>query len=409
MNLKVRAAIYLSLAAGIWGGQYAFSSWVLGSGLIGPFTLLALRLAVTSLILGAIMRATRGSAALILRRDEWGEVLRIGIVGYVVSLGAQFVGTKLSGSAYGSLMTSTSPAFIVVFARLLLGQRVSPLRMGAVGLATLGAVAIVVPNLVGADSGGSPPGTCCSGCGSHMGPVYGAVEEVLSSPRRPGSHLLGQCSRGSRELAHRVAGASACARTRVARPGVGGLVYICVISTAVAFYLWNLGFELMNADAASAFFFMQPVVGATLGWWLLGEPLGPWFFIGAALIGLGLAASAMSPEPRVSLKRGRGDQPAGRFGVTSTYPRVARTSPPALDHRRSRRFSAGSTYLQLRALWYRRAPEPPRSARRSAPRSRVNDPPEGQSPARATHPWVGWGGQGDRRLLPGALAGALSD
>ena len=87
MNLKVRAAIYLSLAAGIWGGQYAFSSWVLGSGLIGPFTLLALRLAVTSLILGAIMRATRGSAALILRRDEWGEVLRIGIVGYVVSLG----------------------------------------------------------------------------------------------------------------------------------------------------------------------------------------------------------------------------------------------------------------------------------------------------------------------------------
>ncbi|MGB4337377.1 MAG: DMT family transporter [Bacillota bacterium] len=305
MNLKVRAAIYLSLAAGIWGGQYAFSSWVLGSGLIGPFTLLALRLAVTSLILGAIMRATRGSAALILRRDEWGEVLRIGIVGYVVSLGAQFVGTKLSGSAYGSLMTSTSPAFIVVFARLLLGQRVSPLRMGAVGLATLGAVAIVVPNLVGADSGGSPTGNLLLLAAGATWGLYTVLSKRFSA-RRGALAATFWASVVGAVVNLPIASLEPPPVPAQEWPALAwaGLVYICVISTAVAFYLWNLGFELMNADAASAFFFMQPVVGATLGWWLLGEPLGPWFFIGAALIGLGLAASAMSPEPRVSLKEG---------------------------------------------------------------------------------------------------------
>ena len=42
------------------------------------------------------------------------------------------------------------------------------------------------------------------------------------------------------------------------------------------------------------FFFAQPVVGAFLGWLLLGETLGAGFFLGGALIFLGVGLVSLT-------------------------------------------------------------------------------------------------------------------
>ena len=41
----------------------------------------------------------------------------IGFIGYFVSIGAQFVGTKLSDAHTGALLTTSSPVFTVLLAR----------------------------------------------------------------------------------------------------------------------------------------------------------------------------------------------------------------------------------------------------------------------------------------------------
>lgn len=63
-----------------------------------------------------------------------------------------------------------------------------------------------------------------------------------------------------------------------------GILYLGIISTAGAFFLWNKGLELMDASIGSLFFFFQPIVGSLLGWLLLNETLNRNFFIGGALI-----------------------------------------------------------------------------------------------------------------------------
>ncbi|MEK7220936.1 MAG: DMT family transporter, partial [candidate division NC10 bacterium] len=63
-----------------------------------------------------------------------------------------------------------------------------------------------------------------------------------------------------------------------------GTLYLGVVSTALAFYLWNKGFTLMDASTGSLFFFAQPVVGAVLGWLLLGESLTGRFLLGTAVV-----------------------------------------------------------------------------------------------------------------------------
>jgi len=56
------------------------------------------------------------------------------------------------------------------------------------------------------------------------------------------------------------------------------------MSYDISCLLWNRGLQLLNASSGGLFFFFQPVVGAVLGWLILGERIGAMFWIGSILI-----------------------------------------------------------------------------------------------------------------------------
>jgi len=82
---------------------------------------------------------------------------------------------------------------------------------------------------------------------------------------------------------------------------VAGVLYLGIISTALAAFLWNKAFELLDAGIASFTYFAQPIVGAILGVALLDENLSASLIIGGVLIGLGLwlAASEKLPHKEI--------------------------------------------------------------------------------------------------------------
>jgi drug/metabolite transporter (DMT)-like permease len=77
-------------AASIWGGMYVISDVVLE--VIPPFSLLGLRLLIAIPIL-ALVQKVAGWPRLAAR--DLLRLLGVGVVGLGVSVGAQFVGTKL--------------------------------------------------------------------------------------------------------------------------------------------------------------------------------------------------------------------------------------------------------------------------------------------------------------------------
>ena len=90
------AGLFAGLAAAsIWGGMYVVSKVVLE--VIPPFALLALRLIMGAMALGVVIyfRNKKGGAARLPKDFYWKSAL-VGFVGYGISLGFQFVGTKLS-------------------------------------------------------------------------------------------------------------------------------------------------------------------------------------------------------------------------------------------------------------------------------------------------------------------------
>jgi len=57
---------------------------------------------------------------------------------------------------------------------------------------------------------------------------------------------------------------------------VGGILFLGVISTALAMYLWNTTFAVLDAGAASLTFLIQPVVGTLLSVLFLNVQITPW-------------------------------------------------------------------------------------------------------------------------------------
>jgi len=274
-------------AASIWGGMYVVSKVVLE--IIPPFSLVSLRLILGALTL-VIVLWVRGFPKI--PHKQLLQVLGVGLVGYGISLSLQFLGTKLSTAANGSLVTSATPAFVLIFAWLLLKEKITPLRLVALFLATLGVIAVIDPR-----SAQLNPDLFLGNVFLIGAAVTWALYSVLVRMATQNLDVLPfsliaflgglpvVMPAGAWELQTGGVG-------EISLGVVAGVLFLGIISTALAMVLWNNAFALVDANLASLTFFAQPVVGTLLGWLFLGERITPLFLLGGLLIGLGLVISS---------------------------------------------------------------------------------------------------------------------
>ena len=270
-------------AASIWGGMYVVSKVVLE--VIPPFALITLRLILGIAVLWLIA-ARRGGTGF--SRRQILQVAAVGWVGYGISLSFQFVGTKLSTASNGALVTSATPAFVLLFAAWLLGEPVTRRRLAALAVSTLGVLVVIDPRTARL----SPDlfwGNLSLVAAAVTWGLYSVLIRKVTRSLDTLSVSLVAFFGGL--LVTVPAGAWEMNTQGVGEitPGIiAGVLFLGIISTALAMYLWNNAFATLEAGAASLTFFAQPVVGAGLGALFLGERLTPLFLLGGILIAIGL-------------------------------------------------------------------------------------------------------------------------
>jgi drug/metabolite transporter (DMT)-like permease len=275
------------IAASIWGGMYVVSKVVLE--VIPPFALLTTRLALGFLSLWLVIW-TRGGFR-VTKRQVWGA-FGVGVVGYGISLGFQFLGTKLSTAANGSLVTSATPALILPFAWLLLKETVTRRKLLAVLVASLGVVAVIDPRSADLSSDlflGNLSLLAAAITWALYSVLVRKAAREMDLLQSSAIFLLGglpiSIPMGLWELAGQGVG-------EITPSVIGGILFLGIISTAIAMFLWNYAFAKLPAALASLTFFAQPLVGSLLGWFFLEEQITPLFLLGGVLIGLGMVIAA---------------------------------------------------------------------------------------------------------------------
>lgn len=292
MNRSLLGIICGLSAAAIWGGMYVVSKVVLE--VIPPFTLVSLRLVLGIITLG-LLRIFRSDNKI--DAEKFWRVFGVGVIGYGISLGFQFVGTKLSTAANASLVTSATPAFILLFAWMLLRERITLLRLTALLIATAGVVAVIDPRTAELN----PTmflGNLSLVAAALTWALYSVLIRIVTRKLDVLSVSL-VAFLGGLPVVIPLSGweLTGTHLGSISLPIIAGVLFLGIMSTALAMVLWNTAFALLDASIASLTFFAQPVVGSLLGWFFLKETITPLFLLGGLLILIGLVLAAKDITP----------------------------------------------------------------------------------------------------------------
>jgi drug/metabolite transporter (DMT)-like permease len=287
---KIRSGLVAGIiAASIWGGMYVVSDWVLD--VIAPFTLLTFRLLLGVVALG-LWRA--GKEKPNLDPSQIAKFLAIGALGYGLSLGFQFQGTLLSTAATGAIVTAATPAFVFLFAAILYKEVIRRKRWIALILSSLGILLVLDLNSTSIAME-HIQGTLFLAAAALTWALFSVLVSKATRAVDAMSFTFIALQGGFIvslpgtywELAKEPL-------SSISFPILLGILYLGLIATAVAFYLWNKAFELLDPGMAALTFFAQPLVGTGLAALFLGEKFSPSFVIGGWLIILGIYLAASS-------------------------------------------------------------------------------------------------------------------
>ncbi|MEY8001148.1 DMT family transporter [Clostridium sp. Mt-5] len=290
MKKRLIGSIYLFLAASIWGGMYVVSKYILQ--FVPPVTLVWLRyvIAFTVLFIVLMFIQYKKGSKVVIKKKDWLLIAWIGFIGYFISICLQFIGTKFSDAHMGSLITASTPVFVILFARFILGELFTRKKIISLVLATAGVIIVIGLDtmfmkhilgnivLVGAAVTWALLSVYVKVASKRLDSLSITTYAILFALIFTTPFMMAQHNNFSLILGNRQI--------------MLGLIYLGIVSTAGAFFLWNKGIELMDAGIGSLFLFFQPVTGSILGWIYLGEKLTPSFFIGGIFIVIAVCIAA---------------------------------------------------------------------------------------------------------------------
>lgn len=298
MKQHLWGAICLSLAASMWGGMYVVTKYVLDY--IPPLTLVWLRYTIAFVFLFLILKVVerKKEHRVSIKKKDWLLLGWIGFIGYFISIAFQFIGTKLSDAHTGSLITSATPAFIVIFAWFLLKEKLTVRKVVSVLLATIGVVVVIGWDTNAGDYF----------WGSIILVGAAVTWALLSVYVKIASERFSSLLITTYAVLFALVFTTPVMLWELQSQAIHyenlsvilGVLYVGIVSTAGAFFLWNKGMELMDAGIGSLFFFFQPLVASFLGWLLLDEVLDSNFFLGGALILFGVLIVTVQKRVRAT-------------------------------------------------------------------------------------------------------------
>lgn len=272
--------MYLSLASSIWGGTFVVSKYILNY--IPPLTLITLRYILAVLALFIFIKFISKEKLKKITKKDGFLFLLIGFIGYFLSISLQFLGTKLTDAHTGSVLTASTPAFTIIFAKLILKEKITLKKFISLLIASLGVLVVIG---YGGSKGFNFLGDLALIGAANTWALLSVLVKIAS---KNNSSLIVTAYAIFIGLIFTIPFTvfelKSTPITYINLNIILGLIYIGVISTAIAFFLWNKGLEMVDTGIGSLFFFFQPLVGSFLGWFLLNEKLGMNFFIGGVLI-----------------------------------------------------------------------------------------------------------------------------
>jgi drug/metabolite transporter (DMT)-like permease len=279
-TLAVAQALFVTV---LWSTSWVFIT--IGLEDIPALTFAGLRYTLAFLVLlpfalrGNDLKALRG-----LDRRGWLRLVALGLVYYAVTQGAQFLALVYVPATMVSLLLSFTAVVTALLSSLLLREHPTWLQWGGIALSLAG----VVVYFWGLAPGGANLGGVLIGI---IGMLANSVSGILGRAANRGGELsptaVTVASMGIGSVVLLGGGLAVQGLPALSLTAWGYVVWLAVVSSALAFTLWNASLRTLSATESSVINNTMLIQIALLAWLVLGEMLTARQVTGLALAAAG--------------------------------------------------------------------------------------------------------------------------
>ncbi len=286
--------LLIALAAVAWSTTGVALKLMAPASAVAPFIAGAAKLAVGAPLLAGAARVFEGPI-----RSRGGRGFLAAGVFMAAYQVCYFFAVPLAGVAATALLAICSaPIVVAVLARILLGERFTPVRMLALALGVCGAVLLVT----GGDTRLGPHLTAGAllalGAGLSYS-LYAVVTKGTLAGTPPLALSALTCAVGALALAPFLAVRPADTTAMLAR-NWPLLLYLGAVTAALPYSLYTSGLRRVPASTATVVGLLEPLIATVLGTVLFGERLGAVGAAGGSLLLMAVAMLALLPSARTA-------------------------------------------------------------------------------------------------------------
>ena len=279
----------------LWAGSSLAAKIALHS--IPPMTLAFVRFSLAALLMYGI--ALLRSVDLRVARRDWGRFWVMGILGLALTYLLSYAGIQRTTASESALIIAAEPVFLGILAYFFLREKLYFMKVAGITAGLVGAYLIVAHGWRLPVISGLVIGDLLIA----FGLVFEAGASILGKglvARYPAITVMTyQMTSGAIALAPFAGWELIRTGYPIAlppAPALWSLLYLVIPCTVFAYTVWFTVLDKREAGEMSVFLFVQPVAGAFLGAYFLGDKITASTVAGASLVLLGVGLINRRPD-----------------------------------------------------------------------------------------------------------------
>ncbi|MGQ9759990.1 MAG: DMT family transporter [Candidatus Methanomethylicaceae archaeon] len=278
--MKLKTMFLLITTVFLWGSSFIFIK--IGLEEVPPITLALLRFAIATPFMLLLAGRTSGLDGL----KDWRDLFLLGLMGVAAYHIFQNIGMGMTSASESSIIIASNPIFITLFGRRFLGERISPLSLLGIVLAFVGVAIVILRTGLSVNWSSLYGNILC------LGSVFSWTAYSIYGKKKLLEKDATQITAysflfGSMLLAPMVLFFEKPVFPTTIVPWFS-LLALSFLCSGVAYLFWYKALEERPASEAGSFLFLIPVIASVLAYFVLGERLDTFFFVGAVLVIIGV-------------------------------------------------------------------------------------------------------------------------
>jgi drug/metabolite transporter (DMT)-like permease len=292
------ALIALIFTVIVWGITPVFARSV--SLAMGPVEALIVRLILVAIVFVVLLSLTTGFHV---DRKDWPRLLLVSFVGMLGYFVFSVFGFRYAPAGVGTLIMSTQPMIIAIFASLAGFEKLSSTTVLGLVISFAGSILLVWGSGEGVSA--AMGAEIIFGCALiFLGGVTWSVFVVFSKSliQSYGALKISGLSNAliALPMLPFVNGRTLDAVAKLDQSSIFGLMFLTFIGASASIITWNYAAATLRPSVLGASLYVMPLVAVIAGWAILNEPVTLNTIIAAAIILAGVAISQVKLKQRTA-------------------------------------------------------------------------------------------------------------